>query len=227
MTQAAGGAATLPAARTRTESLRLQLEQDVLSGKLKPGQKLDEEELAARFGMSRTPVREAIKALSSSGLLEVRQHQGAYVATLTLESITEMIEVMGVIEVACAELAARRHTTADRVAIGAAQSDCERALQVLDPAAFYAANVRFHDAIYGASHNTYLAQQARALRVRLEPYRRQISYHEGSIQKSVREHAAIVAAIFSMEPAATRQAMGLHITALANDIASLAAMVAR
>ncbi|WPB56664.1 GntR family transcriptional regulator [Xylophilus sp. GOD-11R] len=217
----------LPRARTRTESLRLQLEQDILSGLLKPGQKLDEEELAERFGMSRTPVREAIKALSSTGLLEVRQHQGAYVASLTLESIGEMIEVMSVIEVACAEMAARRHNAADRAAIAQARGDCEATLEPLDPAGFYAANVRFHDAIYSAAHNGYLLRQARALRVRLEPFRRQISYHEGSIQKSLREHTAIVEAIFAMDPEAARRAMGGHIAALASDIASLSAMLAR
>ncbi|WP_420992974.1 GntR family transcriptional regulator [Cupriavidus sp. 30B13] len=218
--------AALPLARTRTESLRLQLEQDIVSGKLRPGQKLDEEEIAARFGLSRTPVREAIKALSSSGLLDVRQHQGAYVAQLTLQSIAEMLEMMGVLEVACAEMAARRHTAADRAAIGAARRECEAAQAGPDPVAFYAANVRFHDAIYSAAHNDYLRQQARALRVRLEPYRRQISYHEGLIQKSVREHADIVEAIFSMDPERARVAMRGHIAALASDIASLSSLVA-
>lgn len=215
----------LPAARTRTESLRLQLERDILSGALKPGQKLDEEELAARFGMSRTPVREAIKALSSTGLLEVRQHQGAYVASLTLEAISEMVEVMSVLEVACAERAARRHTLADRAAIAAAQAACEAALEPLDFDAFYAANVRFHDAVYGASHNAYLVQQARALRVRLEPFRRQVSFHPGTMGKSLREHRAIVEAIFAMDAEGARLAMGGHIAALAGDIAQLSAMV--
>ncbi len=218
-------AAAMPAARTRTESLRLQLEQDILGGRLRPGQKLDEEELAARYGLSRTPVREAIKALSSTGLLEVRQHQGAYVATLTLQSIAEMLEVMAVLEVGCAELAARRHTMEDRIAIGTAQKQCESALQPLQPAEFYAANVRFHDAIYSAAHNDFLRQQARALRVRLEPYRRHITYHEGQIQKSNVEHAAIIEAIFSMNADRARAAMREHISALASDIASLVAMV--
>jgi DNA-binding GntR family transcriptional regulator len=215
----------MPAARTRTESLRLQLEQDILSGKLVPGQKLDEEEVAARFGLSRTPVREAIKALSSTGLLEVRQHQGAYVAKLSLQSIAEMLEFMAVIEVACAELAARRHTADDRVAIAAAQKECEAALEPPRPAEFYAANVRFHDAIYSAAHNDYLRQNARALRVRLEPYRRQISYHEGLIQKSIHEHRAIVTAIFSMNVDEARLTMRAHIAALASDIASLSSIV--
>jgi DNA-binding GntR family transcriptional regulator len=216
----------LPAARTRTESLRLQLEQEILSGRLKPGQKLDEEELAARYGMSRTPVREAIKALSSTGLLEVRQHQGAYVAAQTVESLGEMIEVMEVIEVACAEMAARRHTAADRSAINAAQAACEQAVKELDPGAFYAANVRFHDAVYHAAHNAFLAQQARALRIRLEPYRRHITYNKGVLQQSLKEHALVMEAIFSMRPEQARETMRLHISALANDIASLAASAA-
>lgn len=227
MTQVVATSQRLPPARTRTESLRLQLEQEILSGKLKPGHKLDEEDLAAKYGMSRTPVREAIKALSSTGLLEVRQHQGAYVAALTVESIGEMIEVMEVIEISCAEMASRRHTATDRAAINAAHSACDQAVKNTDPAAFYAANVRFHDAVYNASHNAFLAQQARSLRIRLEPYRRHITYNEGVLQQSLKEHASIIEAIFSMRPELAREAMRQHISALANDIAELAAMANR
>src|SRR4051794_37742517 len=88
----------LPAAQTRTESLRLKLEEEILGGRMKPGQKLDEEELAARFGMSRTPVREALKAIAASGLIEIRPHQGAYIAVLSARGIIEMVELMAVLE---------------------------------------------------------------------------------------------------------------------------------
>jgi DNA-binding GntR family transcriptional regulator len=211
----------MPAARTRAESLRLKLEEEILSRRMLPGQKLDEEELAARFGLSRTPVREALKALTSTGLIELRAHQGAYVAKLTPRSIIEMVEFMSMLEVNCARLAARRHSAADRNAIQQAQNHCERAVRAADPRAFYAANIAFHEAIYRASRNEFLAGQAQALRQRLEPYRRQIVFHHGLIERSVREHGDIVDAILAMKEEQAGIAMRRHLGALQDSIASM------
>jgi DNA-binding FadR family transcriptional regulator len=92
----------------------------------------------------------------------------------------------------------------------------------LDPKAFYEANISFHDAIYVAAHNDYLIQQARALRIRLEPYRRQISFAEGVVQQSLIEHEAITEAIFERNAQLAASAMKAHTAALSNDITSLA-----
>ena len=211
----------LPAARTRTESLRLKLEDEILTRRIGPGQKLDEEELARRFGLSRTPVREALKAMTSSGLVETRPHQGVFVAVLTGRLIAEMTETMAALETICAELAARRHTIGDRTRILTAQEACEQTASRGDPGAFYTANVAFHEAIYRASGNEFLGHQTRSLRQRLEPYRRRVSYHPGLIAKSNGEHRRIVAAIFAMDEAAANQAMRQHLEALRDTIATL------
>src|SRR5438270_14069837 len=79
-----------------------QLEMEILSGKLRPGTRLDEEGIGRRLGVSRTPVREAFKHLASSGLIELKPHTGAYVARLTHTSLVEMFEMMAVLESACA-----------------------------------------------------------------------------------------------------------------------------
>lgn len=211
----------LPAAATRTESLRLKLEEEILSGILAPGVKLDEEEIAARFEISRTPVREALKALTSTGLVDLRPHQGAYVAVLTLKSIIEMVELMAVLEATCAEFAARRHTQLDRDAIVRAQKECETARSLKDPAAFYEANIVLHDAISRASRNEFLCKQTQQLRQRLEPYRRRISYHTGLIEKSNHEHEEIVDAILAMDSERAREAMREHLATLREDIATM------
>ena len=211
----------LPAAATRTESLRLKLEEDILSGALAPGVKLDEEEIAARFGISRTPVREALKALMSTGLVDLRPHQGSCVAVLTLKSIIEMVEVMAVLEATCAELAARRHTPIDREVMLRAHKKCELAFGRNDPAAFYEANIDLHDAIYKASRNEYLVRQTQLLRQRLEPYRRRISYHAGLIEKASHEHFDIVHAILAMDTARAGETMRVHLATLRDDIASM------
>ncbi|WP_158807031.1 GntR family transcriptional regulator [Beijerinckia sp. L45] len=211
----------MPAARTRAESLRLKLEEDILARRFIPGEKLDEEALGERFGLSRTPVREALKALTSGGLVEIRPHQGAFVATLTARAIVEMVETMAVLERACAAAAARRHTLADRSTILKAQEACEAASSVADPKVFYKANVVFHETIYRSSQNAFLALQARSLRQRLEPYRRQIASHPGMIERSNVEHRRIIAAVFAMDESAADAAMTNHLTALQDTIASM------
>jgi DNA-binding GntR family transcriptional regulator len=208
----------MPAAATRTERLRLKLEAEILVGNLRPGEKLDEKTIARRFGLSRTPVREAFKALASSGMVEVRPHHGAYVSALTLKNIIEMFEVMIVLESACAELAARRLTLADQRAIRSAQVLCETARQKQSPSDFYQANAKLHEAIYRSSHNEFLMSQTLAIRQRLEPYRRQITYHPGLIEKSNEEHEQVIAAIFEMDADSAAQAMRIHLANLRDNI---------
>jgi DNA-binding GntR family transcriptional regulator len=211
----------LPAAATRTESLRLKLEEEILNGILMPGTRLDEEDIALRFRISRTPVREALKALAATGLVDLRPHQGAFVAAPSLKTVLEMVEVMSALETTCAELAARRHTKADREALVRAQKMCEDQRSLDDPAAFYEANIVLHDVIYQASRNEFLVKQTTQLRQRLEPYRRRISYHEGLINKSNHEHGEVVQAILAMDAARAGSAMRAHLASQRDDIASM------
>jgi len=102
-----------------------------------------------------------------------------------------MFEAMAWLEAACASLAARRHTQADRDSIQAAHEACIAAHTALDPAAFYRANARSHEAVYAASQNRYLQQETQLLRNRLEPYRRATTFHEGLMSLSVQEHETI------------------------------------
>jgi DNA-binding GntR family transcriptional regulator len=206
---------------TRAESLRLQLEEDILAGRLRPGERLDETQIAARFGLSRTPVREAFKALASTNLVDLRPHQGAYVATLTLKAVIEIFEVMTILEASCASLAARRHTMKDRESIAHWQEHCESLENTDIPLAFYDANNGLHDAIYRASHNELLISQMFALHQRVDAYRRRVTYHPGLIGKSNREHREIVDAIFCMDEAAAGEAMRRHLATLRDDITAM------
>ena len=96
---------------TRAEELRLQLADDIVRGALAPGAALDETTLARRFDVSRTPVREAIRLLVASGLVEVRAHRAAVVARPTPEQLAGMFEVMAELEALCAGFAAERMTS--------------------------------------------------------------------------------------------------------------------
>jgi DNA-binding GntR family transcriptional regulator len=220
---------TVSTGRNPTRGLELTtvLEEAILGGELRPGARLDELSLAERYKVSRTPVREALKHLAAAGLVELRPRQGAIVARPTLLSLIEMFETMAVLEGACAGLAARRHTAEDRAAIAAAHDECLAATGAADPDQFYRANVAFHDAIFHAAHNSFLEGQALALRNRLEPYRRQITFHPGRMALSNDEHAKIMGMIFAMDVAAADELMRSHLDTMRDDAAGLVAALTR
>src|SRR5271169_448955 len=99
---------------TRAEELRLQLADEIVRGGLPPGAALDETDLARRFNVSRTPVREALRQLAASGLVDARAHRGAVVAQPSIERLSGMFEAMAELEALCAGLAAERMTPAER-----------------------------------------------------------------------------------------------------------------
>src|SRR5258707_9011850 len=99
---------------TRAEELRLQLADEIVRGVLAPGSALDETDIARRFSVSRTPVREALRQLVANGLVEARAHRGAVVARPSIERLTGMFEAMAELEAMCASLAAERMTPAER-----------------------------------------------------------------------------------------------------------------
>jgi DNA-binding GntR family transcriptional regulator len=208
---------------TIMERVRIAIEEAILSGDLRPGERLDEAGLSARFGVSRTPVREALNQLAAAGLVVIRPHQGATVVKPTLADLIEMFEVMAELEAACAGLAARRHIAADRTAILTAFEGCEAAGAREDPDAFYAINNQFHEAIYRASHNRFLEAQTQALRNRLKPYRRQITFRPGRMTMSISQHREVMEAIFAVAPDKASQSMREHVGSLRADVATLIA----
>ena len=209
------------AARTRAEHLRHCLEEEILQGALAPGTRLDEASLAERFEVSRTPVREALKYLASSGLVAVRPHQGAVVTRLTVKQLIDMFQVMAELEGLCARLAARRLTPDDRARLLDAHRGCEAVARHEDPEAFYRQNNVFHEVIYAASGNDYLEEETRMLRNRLGPYRRYITFQPGRIADSLVEHQRIVDAMLAADDAAAHDQMRLHLDVLAGDLAKV------
>lgn len=212
---------------TRAVELSFALEAAILSGDLKPGDRLDEVRLAERYKVSRTPIREALKHLAASGLVDLRPRQGALVARPTVAGLIDMFETMAVLEGACVGLAARRHTSADRTAILAAHEACLGATAAEDPDLFYRRNNDFHDALWRGAHNAFLSDQALALRKRLEPYRRQITFHPGRMALSNDEHARIMEAVFRMDADGAERLMRTHLDTLRDDVTTLVNTVYR
>ncbi len=217
-----GGRIDSPRAATLAHRLRKELETDIIEGRLKPGTRLDEAGLSKRFQVSRTPVREALKELASSGLIEVRPRQGAIVSTLTVEKIIELYEVMAEVEAFAARLAARRMTDNDRESIVAAHQACRAAAVEGDAETFFKLNHAFHRAVHIASHNSVLADEATALNRRLVPYRRFITFRPGRIAESIGEHDGIMDALMRRDEEEVCKRMRDHLQILADDTLVLA-----
>jgi DNA-binding GntR family transcriptional regulator len=208
-----------PAGSPRYEELRNILEQAIIKGELPPGTRLEEQELARRYGMSRTPVRETLRLLASSGLVEMRLRQGAVVATLTIPRLIQMFQVMAELEGLCARLAARRVAPQAVKQMEESHRACADALAANDPETFYEANRVFHEAIYSASNNPFLEEQTRALRNRVAPYRRYVTYQPGRMIETVREHEAVLNAIRSGDAETAGRLMRDHVNLLDDSFA--------
>lgn len=195
-----------------TRVLRDALEDDIVNGRIKPGDRLSEAALAERFDVSRTPVREALRYLVSSGLVEIIPKRGTYVSKVSLPQLVEMFEVMAELEGMCARLAARRITDAEAKALQDALLACKIAADAQDTDTYYYENEIFHDCIYNASHNSFLAQQARQLQARLKPYRRLQLKVRNRMRGSLEEHRLIVSAIMAGDEAAAERLIENHVS---------------
>lgn len=175
---------------TLAETIRLQLADDITSGRLAPGSVIDESALAERFGASRTPAREALRELAAAGLVVIEPRRGARVATITLDQLAEMFELMAETEAMCTRLATFRMTATERFALQSLHADFRPAETVLD--AYDEYNRGFHNLLYRGTHNGVLAEHAAALRLRLAPYRRAQFHEDRRIERSFAEHSAIL-----------------------------------
>jgi DNA-binding GntR family transcriptional regulator len=210
---------------TRAEELRAQLADDIVRGMLAPGQTLDEMELARRFGVSRTPVREAIRQLAASGLVETRPHRGAVVARPSHERILGMFEAMAELEALCAALAAERMTAAERHALEVVHEELRVLIQSGDPQYYHEVNEQFHGTIYAGAHNDYLAELTFATRTRVQPFRRAQFRLLGRLAESHVEHDQVVRAILRGDKAGAASAMRAHIMTVGEEYEAYAEQV--
>lgn len=206
-----GRAGVQPAKRTLAEELRLQLADDIVRGALEPGSLLDESDIARRFGVSRTPVREALRQLVASGLVNARAHRSAVVARPTIAQLNSMFEAMAELEALCAGLAAERMPVVQRREL----EGLHERLRVLsydgNPQLFHEVNEAFHNAIYVGSQNGYVAEMALSTRARVQPFRRAQFRNLGRLAKSYAEHDRVVVAIMRGDKTGAASAMRDHI----------------
>ncbi|TNF10472.1 MAG: GntR family transcriptional regulator [Rhodobacteraceae bacterium] len=195
-----------------------QLEAEIVSGDLTAGSKLDELSLVQRFGVSRTPIREALHKLVAMSLAERMPFRGVVVANITRERIEQMFEAMGEIEAMCGRLAADRMTIGERAEI----EDLHRAMGQMaqrgEFEAYEAANTEFHQRIYDATHNRDLIELSNALRLKLAPFRKSQLRNDVRMEVSNEEHEAIVSALLDHDPKRTENALRRHLVSAAREV---------
>lgn len=198
--------------KKQSHLLREAIEEMIATGELQPGHYLEEGELASKFGVSRTPIREALIQLGSMGIVEMRPRRRAIVAQIDPQTLLEMFEVMAELEAMCGRLAARRMSAEEHKALKQAYEACSSARTHKTQDAYYYANEKFHQLIYEGSHNRFLAEQAANLHRRLRPYRRLQLRIRARVQESNEDHAKIVKMILAGDEEGAVTALRKHIT---------------
>ena len=209
-------------ATTRAEQLAADLSKDIVDGTLAPGARLDEHVLACRFGVSRTPVREALKRLAGLDLIEIRPHRGAVVVDMPATRISELFEALAEAEATCARLAAIKMSVLDRERLSALHEAFCALPDGSEPVRVATCNRSFHEAIYAGCHNGFLSDHVGTLRKRLAPYTAAQFRLRSRPFDSAREHARIVVAILARDGAAAADAARRHVMAVGHAWASWA-----
>jgi len=186
------------------------LVKDILSGAVEPGARLDEPSICRKFGVSRTPIREALRRLSGTGLVEVAPRRGVTVTRIDVEQLNNMFEALAEFEGLCARLSAVRMTTLEKKRLE--MLNAGRQKRVADGDKDLAGlNNEFHEFIYQGAHNPSIASVARGFRQRLAPFRA-LQFVPGQTEYQFHEHDGIVAAIVASDTPRSFALMRDHIT---------------
>jgi DNA-binding GntR family transcriptional regulator len=211
-------------ARVSNELCR-RIQSDIVAGRLLPGDRLDEQSLAKRFGVSRTPAREALLRLADDGLVKFKSRQGAVIASMTPQRAIGMVEILTALEAEAAGLAARRMTDVERIALREIHRESASAVRTGDTAGYIKFNTAFHEAIYAGARNVCLGDLVTETRLRMRFFRHQSLSRLARLAASFDEHARVLAAIQAGNEIEAQQAMRAHIavggTVFADMVASI------
>jgi DNA-binding GntR family transcriptional regulator len=197
---------------TLADRIVLALSDDIVSKRMEPGLELDEGRLGERFGASRTPVREALRQLAASGLVELRPHATPRIALVEAERLREMFDVMAEFESLCASRAASAMTPAQRASLEQHHRRMGESVRAGDVKRYRAENIGFHELISTGAGNSYLRDVTHATRVRLGPYRGAQLEAPARMVASYAEHEEIVTAILRADGPRAAQVMRAHLT---------------
>ena len=187
------------------------LRKAILTGELKPGERLLEIQLANQLGVSRTPIREAIRKLELEGLVIMMPRRGAEVAQITEKGLRDVLEVRRALDALCTELACDRITEEEKQRLRDACDEFEKATATGDATAIAAADVALHDIIVEATRNQRLIQLINNLSEQMYRYRFEYIKDENQHNNLVEEHRMIYESIVRCDKEGAAKAAKLHI----------------
>jgi len=184
------------------------LRQQIFARELEPGAWIDELKLCADYGISRTPLREALKVLAVEGLVTMKLRRGAYVTEMNPQDVAQVYHLLGLLESDAAGQVALHADDAQRAALAALHAQLEKQVRHRD--AFFATNERFHMALLEAAGNRWATQAVTDLRKVMKLNRHQSLFTRGRLADSLAEHRALMAAIERRDAALASRLMKTH-----------------
>ena len=185
-----------------------QLRQRIFQRELEPGSWIDELRIAEEFGISRTPLREALKVLAAEGLVTMKVRRGAYVTEMSEKDLRDVYHLLSLLESDAAGVVANTATAAQLQTLHALHAELAAAVNERDR--FFALNERFHMQLLEMADNRWRSQMVGDLRKVMKLTRHNSLLKQGRIEESLAEHAALLAAMTARDTQATVQAMQEH-----------------
>ena len=195
-------------ARALYQDVAERLRQQIFNRELEPGDWIDEQKIAVEYGISRTPLREALKVLAVEGLVTMKLRRGAYVSEMSTRDVDQVYHLMALLE---ADAASRVAAQASDVQIAELQALHDRLeSQVSQRDAFFATNEEFHLRLLALAGNRWSAQIVQDLRKVMKLNRQLSLFKQGRLAESLAEHRAVMAAIAARQPEAATLLMRAH-----------------
>jgi len=193
------------------EDVADRLREQIFSKQLPPGSWLDEQNLADQFGISRTPMREAIKVLASEGLITIKMRRGAYVTEVVRRDLEQIFTILSLLEGQAAKEAATKASEAELNLLDHLHHRLETAAADRDMEQFFEINVKFHELIQEIAGNRWMNGVIADLRKVLKLHRRDSLTSTGRLQNSLVEHREILRALLQRDELAAESAMRIHL----------------
>lgn len=197
------------------------LRQAIVDGVLEPGERLMEVQLAEDLGVSRTPVREAIRKLELAGFVMMIPRRGAYVADISLKDVADVFEIRGALEALAAELAAERASEEEIEQLERLLVEISQTIEKRDVEGLIELDTRFHDTLFKASRNERLGQILSQLREQIHRYRTQTLSNPARMRVALEEHRGIVEAVADRNGELARRLAFEHIESAENSLMQL------
>jgi len=184
------------------------LREQIFNRALEPGSWIDEQKLCLDYGISRTPLREALKVLAVEGLVTMKVRRGAYVTEMSADDVHQVYRLLGLLESDAAADIAQNGTEADLAALQALHDQLEQQVDQRD--AFFATNEQFHLHLLAAAGNRWRQQIVGDLRKVMKLNRHHSLFKQGRLHESLTEHRAVMAALQARDAAAAARLMRAH-----------------